>query len=123
LQAGGRRFESDHLHRILGLDPRNWCGVDRVVSRRRERKPALMVLHGTAMPLVSPVGGVVLCQGESGSGASLGVPARMSDRMCCPFDGVASSEQVARSDDDCCVLSESDPSCAESFSVVGDGWR
>jgi hypothetical protein len=42
---------------------------------------------------------------------------------CVAPQGAASSEQVARSDDDCCVLSESDPSCAESFSVVGDGWR
>ena len=80
-----------------------------------------MVPGGTAMPLVSPVGGVVLYQGESGSGTSLGVPARMSDRMCCSFDGVASSEQVKRSDDVCCVLSESDPSCAELFSVSAMG--
>ena len=80
------------------------------------------------MPLVSPVGGaaprvdcprVDLCQGESGSGASLGVPARMSDRMCCSLAGVASSEQGACSDDDCCVQSESDPTCAEAFSVIG----
>jgi hypothetical protein len=83
------------------------------------------IQDGTAMPLASPVGGVDLCQGESGSGASLGVPARVSDRMCCSFDGVASSEQGARSDDDCCVLSESDPSCAGSWLgllVLGGWW-
>ena len=48
-----------------------------------------------------------LCQGESGSGASLGVPARMSDRMCCPSLG-GLQRAGHRSDDDCCVLSKSD---------------
>jgi len=38
----------------------------------KRKQMALMVLSGTAMPEVSPGGGAVLCQGESGSGASLG---------------------------------------------------
>ena len=37
-----------------------------------------------------------LCQGESGSGASLGVPARMSDRLCCPYGAAASEWGVFR---------------------------
>jgi hypothetical protein len=40
---------------------------------------------------------------------------------CVAPQGVASSEQVARSDDDCCVLSESDP-FVRDHSGFGD-WR
>jgi hypothetical protein len=36
---------------------------------------------------------------------------------CAAPSGVAASEQGARSDDDCCVLSESDPFCMGSFLV------
>ena len=61
MQAGGRRFESDHLHQ-LGL------------STEKKKQSALMVSFGTATPEVSPDDGgtLGLCQGESGSGASLG---------------------------------------------------
>ena len=56
-----------------------------MVSRRSESKSALMVLpleaqDGIAMPEVSPNWGAVLCQGESGSGASLGAAIAKSDR-------------------------------------------
>ena len=54
------------------------------------------------MPEVSPDGGAVLCQGESGSGASLDVPARVSDRM------LRHPASRAAFRGDCCVLSESD---------------
>src|SRR5258708_31212097 len=57
LQAGGRRFESDHLHQILGLDPRNWCRADRMVSRRSEGNRHRWFCCGTVMPEVSPAGG------------------------------------------------------------------
>jgi hypothetical protein len=75
LQAGGRRFESDHLHHVGGDE-----GVGSCIAEKSEGS-ASKVLLWTAMPLVPPVGGIDLCQGESGSGASLGVPARKSDRM------------------------------------------
>ena len=61
------------------------------------------------MPEVSPEGGAVLCQGESGSGASLGASiACLTERFAAFSDG-----SVFRGD--CCVLSESDP-LAESVS-------
>ena len=57
-----------------------------------------------------------LCQGESGSGASLGVPARMSDRMCRPSgrppaSGVCSEMLCARHRYDPVVLSEVESAC------------
>ena len=63
LQAGGRRFESDRLHR--------WVNVEGM------REFSSCLLHDCG------VAGVVygLCQGESGSGASLRAPVAMSDRQ------------------------------------------
>jgi hypothetical protein len=42
--------------------------------------PKWDIQDGTAMPEVSPNRGAVLCQGESGSGASLGAAIAKSDR-------------------------------------------
>ena len=127
MQAGGRRFESDHLHHVCGVE-----GVGSGIAEKSEGS-ASMVLLWTAMLLVPPVGGATLgsspraglCQGESGSGASLDVPARKSDRML-----MASREQGDRSEaivvhatgPDPVVLSESDPHARDRVSVVGD-WR
>ena len=72
LQAGGRRFESDHLHfawsaaggRSSEGDARAKSpgrvldGRDCIAEKRKQS--ALMVLCGTAMPLVSPVGGMLV---------------------------------------------------------------
>ncbi len=103
MQAGGRRFESDHLHHVGGDE-----GVGSGIAEKR-RHSALVVRWGIAAPLVSPEGGAPsgdhriesgddgprggLCQGESGSGASLGAAARKSDRML-----MASREQGDRSE-------------------------
>jgi hypothetical protein len=100
LQAGGRRFESDHLHHDPGFTDRGGEVVGEVVRVYRGEAKVIGTdgfapeesQDGTAMPLASPMEMPVpgssprtgLCQGESDSGASLGVPARMSDRMCCP---------------------------------------
>jgi hypothetical protein len=68
------------------------------------------------MPLVSSVGGAAL--GSSPREVFVRVNQVLVRLWACLLacltgcvapQGVASSEQVARSDDDCCVLSESDP--------------
>jgi hypothetical protein len=70
LQAGGRRFESDHLHHFGDGEGRA-C----IAEKRQEIGIGDSALE-TLMPEVSPVGGagLDLCHGESGSGASLGAP-------------------------------------------------
>src|SRR6185436_13681701 len=82
LQAGGRRFESDHLHHFGWSGGVEWIGS---VSRRSESNRCLWFLCETVTPEVSPDGGAVLCQGESGSGASLGATIAKSDRTCPGF--------------------------------------
>jgi hypothetical protein len=92
LQAGGRRFDPDRLHTagqpsvVSGRrfrskdDDRDRMMVPSIadVRIRFDHGPGQSVLGGVVMPFVrSPItsvggGRVVLCQGESGSGASLG---------------------------------------------------
>ncbi len=72
MQAGGRRFESDHLHHFGDGADRTPDQDPGQVSRRSEANRHCWFLFGTATPEVSPIGGIGLCQGESGSGASLG---------------------------------------------------
>src|SRR5271166_4716404 len=73
LQAGGRRFESDHLHHFGGVELIGWY-------RGEAKAIGIDGSVGTAMPEGSPGGGAGLCQGESGSGASLGAATAKSDR-------------------------------------------
>ena len=90
----------------------------------KRKQSALMIHFGIAMPEVSPnrrrrslgqTPGTGLCQGESGSGASLGAAIAKSDRTFRrPCGGL-----VFRGD--CCVLSESDP-FVRDHSGFGD-WR
>ena len=59
----------------------------------KRKQSALMIHFGIAMPEVSPNGGADLCQGESGSGASLGAAIAKSDRtLRRPCDGNGCSE-------------------------------
>ena len=59
-------------------------------------------------PVLGSHPGADLCQGESGSGASLGAAiASLTERF-----GVPAMAWVFRGD--CCVLSESDSRCAEA---------
>jgi hypothetical protein len=51
-----------------------------MVLRRSESAIGIDGSYRTVMPEVSPDGGAVLCQGESGSGASLGAAIAKSDR-------------------------------------------
>ena len=95
MQAGGSRFESDHLHHF------EWCRVG-LAYRGEAKAISIDGSYRTAMPEVSPGGGTGLCQGESGSGASLDAAiASLTERIVAFSDGV-----VCRGD--CCVLSESE---------------
>ena len=81
LQAGGRRFESDHLHHFgVGVDRasehvrgKQYRGEAKIIGvcgfcRKRDAGGVSKWRHGFS----DQVRGHGLCQGESGSGASLG---------------------------------------------------
>ena len=76
MQAGGRRFESDRLHQW-------WRWIRRLY--RREANVIGIVGAGCNKSRLRyrlrPLGGVVVCQGKSGSGAPLGVAVAKSDRV------------------------------------------
>ena len=90
MQAGGRRFDPDHLHHggveVGGIFDRQQLGLKAVT----QRSPNFGVIGrrspgggwGLVVPLGAQVGCRDLCQGESGSGASLDAASgRKSDRQ------------------------------------------
>ena len=152
LQAGGRRFESDHLHfwlvALCATQPRSGCEAknpkrgeaERRVRRGREDDLSSFVVSHSSQrrtrfgitpqsqcqirhcPLCRGSVGVRafrvrasidLCQGESGSGASLGVPQSMSDRGEPQGCGRVQRRQ-------CCVLSKGLVVCGHSPGAVSD---
>ena len=90
MQAGGRRFESDHLHHFGGVELIGWYrGEAKAIGVDGSKKncDAGGVSEGRCRPsgdhrIKSGDDGLRagLCQGESGSGASLGAATAKSDR-------------------------------------------
>jgi hypothetical protein len=136
LQAGGRRFESDHLHHCPWIKDGGWScsggyrgeakaiGVDGFNVKLRRRRCLQIggagsrgdhrIWSGDDDP------GVDLCKCESGSGASLGATIVKSDRM---FRHPA---MVRCSEANCCVLSKSDfcfaQCCSRQSLIAEDGF-
>ena len=103
LQAGGRRFESDHLHHSGDGDDR--AGI----AEKRKQSAFLISVWNRDAGGVSKSGRQIsgtgprigLCHGESGSGASLGASiSSLTERF-----GVPEMEWVFRGVN-CCVLSK-----------------